>query len=110
MEIKTREDKYRERYPILLRFPVGGIDCGEGWDGIIDELFSKIVKTDPECYLTQIKEKFGRLRVYTGSTSDEVYDLIDAAESMSEITCETCGKPGVLNSERYLKTACDEHR
>lgn len=70
----------------------------------------------PEFQFTQIKEKFGGLRVYYTKYVDENTDhdayyqgIIDMAEAMSYRICETCGKPGKLRGGYWLYTACDEH-
>ena len=61
-------------------------------------------------YITQIKEKFGRLCLYTNATDDATYDLIIFAENMSECTCEVCGSPGILTSRNgWLQTLCPTH-
>lgn len=61
-------------------------------------------------YITQIKEKFGRLCIYTNAVDDATYDLITFAENMSECTCEVCGSPGKLTSRNgWLQTLCPTH-
>lgn len=57
----------------------------------------------------QIKEKFGTLRFYTNTSDRYIDGLISMAESMSSITCETCGKPGHLRGGGWVYAACDEH-
>lgn len=58
----------------------------------------------------QIKEKFGTLRFYTNFGDDYIYGAIAMAESMSAVTCETCGKPGKLFTYGWWHVACDEHK
>lgn len=58
---------------------------------------------------TQIKEKYGTLRLYMTSTSDEMDEYTDAAEKASHNTCETCGKYGQVRGGGWLYCACDEH-
>jgi len=61
--------------------------------------------------IVQIKEKYGTLRFYVHNGSDRVYDLIDFAETMSETTCEVCGKPGEADhGSGWVKTHCIDHR
>ena len=87
----------------LLAF---GFEIGEGWMPIIDKLFRGIqaeIDKQPEdyykdFYITQVKEKFGTLRVYCSYYYSELEDLIDKAERESSCTCEQCGEEG------YLKT------
>lgn len=57
---------------------------------------------------SQIKEKFGTLRFYMTSYTDEIDKIVTEAEKKSEETCEHCGKPGTLRTEGWLFTLCDE--
>ena len=57
----------------------------------------------------QIKEKYGSLRLYTNFGNDEIYDVIDKYESISEKTCFECGKPATKMTEGYILPYCDEH-
>jgi hypothetical protein len=59
--------------------------------------------------LTQVKEKYGTLRVYTcgGDSSFERY--VEFAEYFSSRVCEDCGAPGKLREGGWLRTLCDDH-
>jgi hypothetical protein len=57
----------------------------------------------------QVKEKFGTLRFYYGGGDDVVRGIGRMAESMSAVTCETCGAPGVTRSGGWIQTLCDTH-
>lgn len=58
---------------------------------------------------TQIKEKYGSLRIST-TRIDQYYDgMITMAEDMSEHICEKCGDKGRLYSIHWHKTLCDKH-
>ena len=81
---------------------------GKGWVPIVKRLCEDIIKADPECEVSQVKEKFGGLRFYTGGTTDEVFDLIENAEIKSFETCEVCGEPGTLREGGWVLTLCDE--
>ena len=59
--------------------------------------------------VSQVKEKFGTLRFYINGGTDEHYNYIRFAESMSARTCEKCGAPGKLRGSGWYYTACDEH-
>jgi hypothetical protein len=119
---KELQDQLMKRYPRLfvhatrkyvkgeLVLPmIFGCECGDGWYGLLDRLFSDISKADQQCELFQVKEKFGGLRVYTQGTTDEVYELIDRSEEESFKVCEQCGAPGKLRDEGgWLRTLCDK--
>jgi len=57
----------------------------------------------------QVKEKFGGLRFYIDGGTDEHYNYIRFAESMSYKTCEVCGAPGTYYPFGWHHVACDEH-
>lgn len=59
---------------------------------------------------TQIKEKFGSLRLYMSSYDDYISALERQAELMSYRICEVCGKPGKPNNNGWIKTVCEEHK
>ena len=109
------------RYPVLYqgrKFPITqslipfGIETGDGWFKLVDQLSADITALDKkngsETIAVQVKEKFGGLRYYVESGSDAVYDLIDAAEEESLKTCEMCGEPGELRGVGWVSTMCDK--
>lgn len=55
----------------------------------------------------QVKEKFGTLQFYVGGATDEQYNYIRFAESMSGRICETCGTTeDVFQTSGWIKTTC----
>jgi hypothetical protein len=69
----------------------------------------RVPQACPQVVASQVKEKFGTLRFYY-SGGDETVDGIERmAESMSAVTCETCGAPGKTRSGGWIQTLCDEH-
>ncbi len=56
---------------------------------------------------TQVKEKFGTLRIYTNHGTDEIYDEINTAEELSATTCEGCGSRGKRRTGSWIRTLCD---
>lgn len=102
-----------EKYPNLYKRPVN-FECYSGWYKLINDLskkLNKLCKENDDCYPTQIKEKYGTLRFYMSSGTEEMYDLIEKAEDASEKICEICGEPGRLMSKfRWLFTRCELHK
>jgi hypothetical protein len=109
------------RYPVLYqgrKFPITqslipfGIETGDGWFKIIDQLSADITLLDEKNGTTtiavQVKEKYGGLRFYVQAGSDAIFDLIDAAEEESLKTCEMCGEPGELRGVGWVSTMCDK--
>ena len=86
-----------------------------GWEQLIwdmlrelDELHYDGLGYPPK--FTDIKEKFGRLRVYGNDISDETQEIIDRYAALSADTCMTCGKAGTMREKnRWLYVACEEH-
>ena len=86
----------------------------------------------PQVILTQVKEKYGTLRVYHHTDMDDIPEdvwgrlnlneyyarlkrfddkidfAIDYAEYQSEITCEVTGKDGKLYTKGWHRVLCDE--
>ena len=118
-----------ERYPKMLvnrHKPMTetamcwGFECGDGWFNILDRLMNNIQhhinwknrdgNVVPQVTLDQVKEKFGTLRFYYTGGDDYISGLVSMAESMSGITCETCGNPGTTGGQGWISTLCETHR
>ena len=84
-----------------------GTECGPGWYKLIQPVLDACAAEGVQ--ITQIKEKYGTLRIYTGPASDKIYSLIDTAERRSAFTCETCGEPGALQGHGWVYTSCYLH-
>lgn len=97
-----------------------GCECGDGWHKIIDAACSQIdwyIKTfDPESSFrwSQIKQKFGGLRLYYdghGKPGDDfVSGVVRLAESISYKTCEQCGGNGTPSGKFWIETLCEDCR
>lgn len=107
-----------------------GMDCGDGWYWLIDNLCHSIqgyvdchnegvnirqkagtmIKGDKELQVeaVQVKEKFGQLRFYINQGDETIYGMIWLAESMSKGICEMCGATeNVTSTEgRWVKYLC----
>ena len=86
---------------------------GEGWLPILEALFDDMDRhekqiTQAPVTISDIKEKFGSLRVYTLGHDDYVDGLITMAGSMSYCTCEDCGAPGKPREGGWIRTLCDD--
>lgn len=121
---KELDDKLCQDFPLLYAdrnksmqetCMCWGFACGEGWYDIIRNLsaaLENIIATLPEDNrprAAQVKEKFGGLRFYMdGKATEEIRNLVRAAEALSFETCENCGEPGTLRTHRsWLLTLCD---
>lgn len=85
-----------------------------GWEQLIRDMLSEIAsisdkRSAPE--FTQIKEKFGTLRVYGYNINDDEQEILDRYTALSAETCMTCGAFGQMREKnRWLYVACDEHK
>ena len=98
-------------YKLQRNLMAFGYECDDGWLPLIEELFNKIEKmldNAPTFFeITQVKEKYGTLRVYAVGETEEILNLIDEYEVISSKTCEFCGKPGELRDKKHwYKTLC----
>lgn len=101
--------------PPLAATDIWGVECGDGWYGLISSLCTIIQAhvdhtgiTQP--VLTQIKEKFGELRVYCKKSDAYIDGAICLAESMSSTLCEICGERAeIRNLNGWSKTLCQGH-
>lgn len=94
------------------------IHIGNGWYGLVSELDRNLAKIDPHYEVQQVKQKFAELRFYFSPSDgvsdedrEEMYDLVNEAESRSSYTCETCGEPGEVKSlpTGFVYVACEDH-
>lgn len=83
-----------------------GLEVGDGWFKIIDELSAKLNPLG--VVASQVKEKYGTLRFYTYNNTDEAFNYIDDAEALTEVTCELCGEPGTMSDKGWVKVRCEE--
>ena len=107
------------RYPKLYQgrnFPITqnllpfGIETGNGWFRLIDQLSADITLLDErdgsQTIAVQVKSKYGGLRFYIESGTDAVIEAIDKAEDLSLKTCEYCGEPGTTRDDGWVSTMC----
>jgi hypothetical protein len=112
------EKQLTEKYPALFRgkdMPVTenlmsfGCECGDGWFELINQACQIIdAHADPDFLFTQIKEKYGTLRMYHNGADSFVVGVIAMAEAMSGETCELCGAPGKRGGVGWITTRCDK--
>lgn len=112
---------YRNRYADMRTTAMcWGFEIGPGWRKLVYDLSTKLEpiiaqwkKEYPEeeyfpC-ASQVKEKYGTLRFYMTSATDEMWNLTEEAESASSTICETCGAPGKLAGYSWYYTTCPTH-
>lgn len=110
---------YKDRHGDMRRTCMcWGFCVGLGWLELIkdlsiklEELIVKYIEENPNDEwpprAVQVKEKFGTLRYYMSSETDEMSKLINKAENDSGNICETCGEVGYrVNDYGWYKTIC----
>jgi hypothetical protein len=119
VELETR---LSELYPRLFRgqdMPVTenlmsfGCECGDGWFTLINTACSLIATHEEaaeksDFLFTQIKEKYGTLRIYYTGGNAYIDGVVNMAEAMSGETCELCGAPGKRGGISWITTRCDK--
>ncbi len=106
--------------PIITAHPELFRECfdfspPEGWRGIVAALCDKLAERQ-NIRVSQVKEKFGGLRVYVhaahelpeGAPTDWASELVRAAESEAAHTCQRCASPNAtLRRGPWWLTLCD---
>jgi hypothetical protein len=82
---------------------------GPGWSNLIDEIYDRLEKF-PDAYISTIKEKWGRLRIYVYGVDEATLEFIDWIEERSGTICEVCGEPGELRDGGWIVCRCDKHK
>lgn len=102
---------------------------GSGWTSLVKKVFEELKKY-PTFRIIQVKEKFGRLRVYfdynhedysifqkltdedkqnEGSNWKKFYHFLNTVEEESGRVCELCGNPGICHVEdAWIITRCSD--
>ncbi|TGQ83699.1 hypothetical protein EN850_02855 [Mesorhizobium sp. M8A.F.Ca.ET.207.01.1.1] len=119
-EHQRKHEAIRAEFPDLVTKP---FECDVGWFPILEAIFGTVRQAIPagregDFMLLQVKEKLGGLRVYyrlskrvTASAEAQIHAACSAAEASAAISCEVCGRPGVLRVQDggWLITRCDKH-
>lgn len=99
----------------------GEFCIGPGWAAELEKLFfdveNKLRGSYARVDFTQVKEKFGELRLYydlkgdfgQGKLKEEVMDMIDKEVERISLICEKCGNPDATcgaHNGCWIKTLC----
>lgn len=122
------QQQLKAKYPALLQWLNGGfmtsmvgdygIQCGDGWLSIIDDLCGALqagvdVGRFRQPIVSQITQEHGRLRVEVANVANEARTEVDAllatAKERSATACEICGAPALLRWQHGVQTVCDAH-
>jgi len=94
-------------------------DIGEGWWPTVEKALRCMEAVDPGFTVSQVKEKFGGLRLYVAGSEDSTEEqrwtlraLASLAEQEAGNRCEECGAFPARNEPVYkwFRTLCPDHR
>jgi len=68
--------------------------------------FREVPESIPQVTLDQVKEKFGTLRFYYSGGDDYISGMVSLAESLTGVTCESCGNVGERRGGGWVHTYC----
>jgi len=103
---------FKEKYPGLFDTETWGnfISFGfeKGWEEIVDKACEQLWFLE-DVIVVQVKEKFGGLRIYTNFYTEEVKNIISAAEVTASRTCEFFGSIEKVSAKGdWIKTLCEK--
>ena len=96
-------------------FELFGIEHEYGWYGLTLPIIDEIRRyneqnPDGKICIAQIKEKWGRLEIYTSASPDYLHKMILKAGYESKHICEICGARGKTQEiNGWYWTLCEEH-
>ena len=117
------QNKLFEKYPKIFKqkdLPMQqtsicwGIECGDGWYWLLDQLCNSIQRyidgnKKPQLEAVQVKEKFGSLRFYSHGGDDIIFGMLWLAEGMSGDICERCGSTEeITQTKGWISTLCSK--
>lgn len=122
---RRRHENFKIAYADVYVPDVGpgarGLEFGPGWIGIVQEYCDQLRSFERYHFFERLrwgKEKFGALRLFTGSSrytltplqSYWLSRLDERARRQSLRTCQECGQPGRLRLGAHAATLCDRHK
>lgn len=105
-----------------ITYHIEGINQSIEWHEQNEERLKKEGKEIPErppwakkkivdFRFTQVKEKFGALRIYSSGGDEEIESMVSFAETLSRYICEECGKFDTTvgsTTKGWIRSICDE--
>ncbi len=109
------DDGWRRRIDALYgHLGIGHVAVGRGWFSLVEETLEAIdaslLPGEAEAFrVSDIKEKYGTLRIYVANAPDAVEVLIEIAERRSALICDRCGDHGRVVGGGRLACRCGRH-
>lgn len=113
-EVALREGWHNRIVALYRHLGVGYVAAGCGWFPLIEDTLEQIANSllpeEVEAFqISDIKEKYGTLRIYVDNAPDAVEALIEIAERRSVLTCDRCGDYGRVGGRGWLACRCSRH-
>lgn len=124
-----KEKSLQDKYPKIFGtsdpyqpYTLYGIECGDGWYHLLDVLCRNIQghldfkmkgletgeeKEAMQLIAMQVKQKFGTLRFYHSGGDEYTAGLIQMAEAISGMICETCGDKATVKTGGWVTNLCN---
>lgn len=95
-------------HPAVISFSPS---CGDGWVWLLRALAMHLAEHGlPDGFrMSDIKEKYGELRLSAYATTSDLETIFEAYESLSREICEICGEPGKPRGAGWISVLCDLH-
>lgn len=121
---KELQEKLIKKYPHFFDWikeykgPIHPIQFGfeieDGWYWLLENLFEYLTnyqesnfEDNEKIKITQIKEKYGTLRVYYDGGNEVTDGMVWFAEHLSSKLCERCGSNhNIIRTEGWIKYLC----
>jgi len=90
-----------------------GCDFEDGWYPIVERLCEALnLVAPPEFKFTQVKEKFGAMRIYASGGNEETERLLHRVHEESLKVCEACGATEGVDTggSGWIRTLCQSCR
>ena len=112
------ERELQARFPRFFRDLYGdpretgmsrGCEFADGWYRLLERLCEELEPVaPPEFRFDQVKEKFGKMRIYASHSTEETARLIQHAQEASLSCCELCGVTEEVTTEGRgrIRTLC----
>lgn len=89
-------------------------ECNNGWYAPLYAALTVATRIseedDQELVISQIKEKFAELRIYSHCENKEIDNAFGLAETFAASMCEICGELGYpKTSKSWVSVRCSEH-
>lgn len=108
--IPHNDEEFYYEYTQLDFFPIGWKNAfGEQWAKEVQEAINKMpINFQKDAYIMDIKEKWGQLRIFLSVCSEELEEVLQKYEKLSESVCMQCGKSKTRGFGGWFSYLCKD--